>query len=139
MSDETNFRGTVGLADLHNLRGFIDKSLKQFKVDDEIRANTVLVADEWITNVITHGYQGSGGKLEIDITHKDDFLRICFMDQGTEFDLTQVKLIDPDLDTFLKRSPGGLGIALISRLVTKIDYNRSDQGLNKTCFKIALN
>jgi len=134
MADVTTYKGPVSLENLHELRLFTEHALKERGLDDEACANLVLVADEWVTNVLTHGYQGNEGKLEISIEAKNNLVTLCIADQAPAFDLTATSNPEPDKTALENTTPGGLGLVLIRRLVSTINYSRSTDGWNKTCF-----
>ena len=134
MGDVATYKGSVDLNSLHELRLFTEHALKERGLDDEACANFVLVADEWITNVLTHGYQSNEGKLELNIEAKNNLVTLCIADQAPAFDLTATDYIEPDKSPMENTAPGGLGLILIRRLVSNINYSRSTDGWNKTCF-----
>ena len=134
MGEVATYKGTVSLESLHELRLFTEHALKERGLDDEACANFVLVADEWVTNVLTHGYQGIKGKLEVNIEAKNNLVSLCIADQAPAFDLTATSNVEPEKNPMENASPGGLGLILIRRLVSNIDYSRSTDGWNKTCF-----
>ena len=138
MGDVTTYKGAVGLENLHELRQFTEHALKERGLDDEACANLVLVADEWVTNVLTHGYQGNKGRLEINIETRNNLVTLCFADQAPAFDLTTTSNTKPGETAVKNTEPGGLGLVLIRRLVSDINYSRSTDGWNKTCFSQAV-
>lgn len=139
MGDVATYKkGSVGLKSLHELRLFTESALKERGLDDEACANFVLVADEWITNVVTHGYQGNEGKLEVNIEAKNNLVTLCVADQASAFDLTATSNVEPDASPMENTSPGGLGLVLIRRLVSNINYSRTTDGWNKTCFSLSI-
>ena len=129
------YSGEVGLQDLHDLRQQTEQAFKQKGLNDDICANMVMVVDEWITNIVNYAFQGDKGQLELQVVVIDGQARICVRDQGPEFNITSVKAIvvkdinSPDV------KPGGLGIELIRRLVDHLDYSRSEDGWNQSCFR----
>jgi len=128
------YKGVVGLDDLHDLRKDTESALKENGVDADSCSNLVLMVDEWITNVISYAYQCQKGELELKIDFRDSEVTICIRDRGPQFDFTSYKakalknIYDSD------SMPGGLGIELIRRLSDKMEYSRSDDGWNESCF-----
>ena len=134
MGYKSIYRGTVGITDLHDLRQQTGHALKEHGLDDDTCANLVLVVDEWITNIINYAYQGKSGELELQVDVSNNQARICVRDQGPEFNITSVKATKIKDVNAPDSKPGGLGIELIRRLVDDLDYSRSEDGWNQSCF-----
>ena len=105
------------------LRAFADSSA----VDEEARQAAALVLDELLTNIVSHGFSGSGHDLillEFDIV--DEKLQIRITDGGTPFNPFDKP--DPDLDLPLEqRQPGGLGIYLVKKYMDECSYEYRDE------------
>lgn len=129
------YSGEVGIHDLHDLRQNTETALKQRGLDDDTCANLVMVVDEWITNIVNYAYQGNKGELELKVDVSDDQAHICIRDQGPEFNISSVKAITIKDINAPDAKPGGLGIELIRRLVDNLDYSRSEDGWNQSCFR----
>lgn len=82
-------------------------------IDDLVQA-----VDEATTNIVVHGYRGSGGELDVAVEVVDDAIVITIADTAPPFDPTRVP--EPDLTVAPEaRQPGGMGVHLM-RLATDI-------------------
>jgi len=128
------FKGLVDLKDLHDLRKNIENALKERGVDDGSCANLVLMVDEWITNIVDYAYQDEKGELELHVDVSNGRASVCIRDRGPEFDITTYKAVTVKNIYAPDSKPGGLGIELIRRLADKMEYSRSEDGWNESCF-----
>ena len=134
MGSNCIYKGVVGLDDLHDLRTDTESALKESGVDADSRSNLVIMVDEWITNVISYAYENKKGELELQVDVGGGKVNICIRDRGPRFDFTTYKakklenIYEPD------SKPGGFGIELIQRLADKLEYSRSEDGWNESCF-----
>lgn len=131
MDSVFNYADRVGLDDLDKIRKHTETALRERGLDDDNCANLVLVVDEWVTNVVTHGYNDKGGEIELQIDVTNDQARICISDQGKPFDILSAE--KPDLSPGVIPA-GGVGIELIKRLVDELSYKQLPDDGNKTCF-----
>lgn len=89
----------------------------------------VLAVDEWLSNVIVHGYAGRAGLITIDVTGTPGTISVRLADSAPPFDPRQ--LPDPDITLPLEQRPiGGLGAYLMRQLIDVIDHQVSAQGGN---------
>jgi anti-sigma regulatory factor (Ser/Thr protein kinase) len=97
-----------------------------------------LCLDELITNTITHGLsQASHGKIEVQITTSDQYLKIIVKDNAPPFNPFS-NATKPDVTSSLEERPiGGLGIHLVKQLVIRHEYQYQDKS-NVTSLFIAL-
>ena len=94
--------------------------------------------DEVLANVVRHGLEGrEGGSVEIELTLdtgvQPPLCRVVVEDDGPAFD----PLSAPEPDTSLgieDRPIGGLGIALVRRLMDEVQYERRD---GRNCLRLA--
>ena len=93
--------------------------------------------DEVLANVVRHGLEGrEGGSVEIELTLdtgvEPPFCRVVVADDGPEFD--PLSVAEPDTTLGVEDRPvGGLGIALVRRLMDEVAYERRD-GRNRLSF-----
>jgi serine/threonine-protein kinase RsbW len=124
-------------AELENLavmRNFVQKSATALGVDPAVISDVVLAADEAVTNVIVHGYQGRQGTIEIKVEWEAMDVLVHVRDDAPPFDPTSVP--SPDLTRPLEeRSPGGLGIYLIRQYVDEVIHRITPQGGNELILK----
>lgn len=82
-----------------------------------------LAVEEWATNVCRHAYRGEGGTLSVAVRRDDKALVVELGDEGRPFDPTTAK--EPDVSLPLEaRTPGGLGLMLMRRMVDEVHYRR---------------
>lgn len=85
-----------------------------------------LATEEAIMNILTHAYPAdSRGEIEVQCESLGDSgLTIRIVDTGIPFN--PLSFTDPDLTTpITERSPGGLGVFLIRKMMDEIRYHRS--------------
>lgn len=124
-------------AELENLavmRNFVQKSATALGVDPAVVSDLVLAADEAVTNVIVHGYQGRRGTIEIEVEREAMDVLVHVRDDAPPFDPSSVP--SPDLTRPLEeRSPGGLGIYLMRQYVDEVIHRITLQGGNELILK----
>lgn len=95
--------------------------------------------DEVLANVVHHGLagRGGGGTIEVEL-HLDSgadppACEVVVSDDGPEFD--PLSASEPDTSLGVEERPiGGLGIALVRRLMEEVEYERRD-GRNRLRMK----
>jgi serine/threonine-protein kinase RsbW len=118
------------LESLAVIRCFVEDAMTALGIDPATIASTVLAVDEAASNIVTHGYQGQPGDIEIDVQHERIALTICLRDQAPPFDPTSVPA--PDLTAPLEqRVAGGLGIHLIRQTMDKVIHRITPHGGNE--------
>jgi len=128
----------VGLDDLHDLRKDTESALKKNGVNADSCSNLVLIVDEWITNVISYAYQSEKGEMELNVNLSEGRVTVCIRDRGPEFDFTSHKAKEIENIYEADSKPGGFGIELIRRLADRLEYSRSGDGWNESCFSVAI-
>jgi anti-sigma regulatory factor (Ser/Thr protein kinase) len=107
--------------------------LRNAGVDEHATHHVALVLEEMLSNVGTHG-RSSGMPATVHIAVESDRVRGEIVDSGHFFDPRAAP--DPDLGTDVADRPiGGLGLFLIRRLASELDYARRE-GRNFTVFSI---
>ena len=106
--------------------GFTDKDVYSIQ----------LAADEAVSNVIEHAYEGiPDAFFELTCIYENNRLIITLVDHGKSFDLT--KVAEPDLKADLsKRKIGGLGIYLMRKLMDEVSYKVTNKGNILTLIKM---
>ena len=96
-------------------------------IADELRPTIDLVLEELFTNMVKYGV-GGDSRVRIEIAAAGGGVEVVMVDHGAgRFDVTQA----PDADTSLpleRRTPGGLGLHLVKRLVDSIEYEYREEG-----------
>jgi serine/threonine-protein kinase RsbW len=123
-------RMTAGLKDLEHIRHFVEEHAAQLGAGTAAIDDLVLAVDEAAANSIEHGYQGSPGLLEVEISRRDDKIVVVLRDEAPPFDPTEQP--PPDLTLPLDERPiGGVGIHLARQVLDIFSYRRTDQGKNE--------
>ena len=82
-----------------------------------------LAIEEWATNVCRHAYPGGSGSVWVAVRREGPTLVVELSDEGSPFDPTAAA--EPDVSVPLsERSPGGLGLLLMRRMVDELSYRR---------------
>jgi serine/threonine-protein kinase RsbW len=82
-----------------------------------------LAIEEWATNVCRYAYRGGDGSVWVAVGRDGPTLVVELTDEGSPFDPTAAA--EPDVSLPLsERSPGGLGLLLIRRMVDELSYRR---------------
>jgi serine/threonine-protein kinase RsbW len=82
-----------------------------------------LAVEEWATNVCRHAYRGGNGTVWVAVRREGPTLVVELSDEGSPFDPTTAA--EPDVSLPLtERSPGGLGLMLMRRMVDELSYKR---------------
>lgn len=126
-------KGSIG--ELEQIGVEIARYCSHNHLDDKLRYSLQLVCDEWVTNIITHGYKGSAPAsdsppIEVILQRMNtDTLVLTFLDRSPPFNpLTRP---EPDLSLPMEERPtGGLGIHFIKRFMDHCQYERED-GVNR--------
>ena len=87
--------------------------------------------DEVLANVVRHGLAGRAGEatvgleLRLEVGVEPPVWEVVVTDDGPEFD--PLRAPAPDTSAGLEERPvGGLGVALVRRLVDEVEYERRD-------------
>jgi serine/threonine-protein kinase RsbW len=108
----------------------LQQALADFAVKHHLsvpaRDAVTLAAEEAVTNIITHGYQGAAHEfIWIDVELSPDELLIRIEDGAPAYN--PLLAPKPDLQAPLaERKPGGLGVYLSRQVVDALEYRRLD-------------
>ena len=117
------------LAALAGVRRFIRETAAGAGAPVECLEDLVQAVDEAATNVITHGYEGGAGWLEVSATTEGENLVIRIEDAAPAYDPTTRP--EPDLTVPpLHRRPGGMGVHLIREATDAMSYRPRPGGGN---------
>lgn len=82
-----------------------------------------LAVEEWATNVCRYAYRGRNGSVWVAVRCEGPTLVVELSDEGSPFDPTAAA--EPDISLPLsERSPGGLGLLFMRRMVDELRYRR---------------
>jgi len=111
---------------------FMDRFFARAEIGDQHRMPMQFVVEEWFTNLVKYSRGGTRDIL-LDLKRQGGRLVVSLTDFGVErFDIRETKDVDVTLD-LKDRTPGGLGIHLLKRMVDDIGYEYVD-GRSTTTF-----
>jgi serine/threonine-protein kinase RsbW len=109
---DRHLRIRADLGELADVRAFIRDVANAADAPIACLDDLVQAVDEAATNVITHGYGGLAGWIDVGVELAGDRFVVTLEDTAREFDPTAVP--EPDLSVPpLARKPGGMGVHLI--------------------------
>ena len=101
---------------------FIDKKLKDLEIDKSLSNKIKLVADEIYSNIIN--YSGAT-RAKVSFCRTDKLIYLTFYDNGKRY--KPVATDSPDTSLSAKdRDEGGLGIYIVKKTASRIDYSNKD-------------
>jgi serine/threonine-protein kinase RsbW len=114
---------------LHNDIGEIAASLPHLQAFGEsaqlgprLQNRMEVVFEELVSNAIRHGFvRGSQQTVRVDAAADERELTLVFEDDGAPFDLLATPAPEP-LAELATAPEGGLGVALVTRLVSRLGY-----------------
>ncbi len=130
MTNRSTLRVAAGGQALDTIRAFVEHEAQALDVTQEAVYTLMLAVEEIAINIVTYGYRGLPGPIEVSIGPVAGGVEIQLRDQAPLFDPTQVA--PPDITLPLEqRAPGGLGIHLARRLMDSIQHRALPQGGNE--------
>jgi serine/threonine-protein kinase RsbW len=118
------------VAGLEMLRSFVETRARELGLGPSAVYDLLLAANELVTNIMTHGYQGSLGLIEVEMRRSGSAVEVVLRDAAPVFDPTSVAA--PDTTLPLDRRPvGGLGIHMARHFVDSITHRALPQGGNE--------
>ena len=118
------------LGRLADVRRFIRESAPGLGADESMVRDLVQAVDEWVTNVIRHGYRGQRGPIEVELDRSPSEIEVRIRDAAPAFDPGEAPPFDKDLP--LERRPAGkMGIHLIRELSDRFERRESADGGNE--------
>ena len=87
--------------------------------------DTQLAVEEAVTNIIMHGYQGTGGEIVVLCRAGPGIIEIQLEDRAVPFN--PLSIPEPDLAGDIEeRRIGGLGIFLVRQVMDEVEYRFED-------------
>jgi glutamate/tyrosine decarboxylase-like PLP-dependent enzyme/anti-sigma regulatory factor (Ser/Thr protein kinase) len=123
-------RFAAKLENLAVIRAYIHEQAAMLDVDQGTAADMILAVDEAATNVITHGYRGQEGILEIHVRREADAFIVHLRDECLPFDPTSVSSVDLTQSPE-KRIMEGMGITLMRRRTDELSHRITFQKGNE--------
>jgi len=126
-SDEHTIEIEARLNRLAEVRAFVRSSCAELGAADDCVVDLVQAVDEAATNIVTHGYGGVTGSIEVSLSQAAANVRVEIRDRAPAFDPTSVS--EPDLQSGRLR-PGGMGIHLIRAATDSMAHDDRPGGGN---------
>jgi len=104
-------------------------------IDEHVRYDLKLAAEEACTNIITHGYAGMNpGSIILALELAPQQVVMTITDFGHAFEPSEAAM--PDVQAGLEDRPmGGFGLFLIYQSMDEIDYETTEDGNRLTLVK----
>ncbi len=103
---------------------FVSATARRANLNERAVYHCQMAVDEACTNIIEHGFGGSGkrGTIEVVCREAPDRYTVAVYDDGPPFNPIQRE--DPDPNTPLaEREPGGWGIFFIKKMMDEVEYS----------------
>ena len=129
MTTESIAKVAAGLADLSEIRQFVEVKSTEIGCSDDIASELVLAVNEAATNVIVHGYDAEPGFVSVSIEQDVADIIISLRDKASAFDPNSISSPDTTLPLEM-RQPGGMGIQMMRSFVDEMKYHITADGVN---------
>ena len=131
MSESLRLTMAADPAALDELAAFCDRVAAAHHLGRKATLELNLVLDELCTNIMEHGYEDpAGGEIELAARRRGEVLRVEIIDDGRYFQ-PEEPCRDPSACPLDERPVGGLGLHLVRRFTSHLEYRRRD-GRNLT-------
>ena len=116
-------RSIESIADVYE---FTETVMSSGEVDDAARFPVHLAMEELFVNMVRY-YPDNDNAIQLDVDVVDGVVAVTMTDFDVDaFDVTRSR--DVDIDAPLNdRTPGGLGVHLIQRMVENLEYDWEDR------------
>jgi len=112
------------LRSLAALFDFLDEAAVRYRLDEDSRFAARLAAEEIFTNMVKYG--GGEDRVSISVDVRDQRLLMAFIHAGAvPFDVTEANEVDVSRP-IAERTPGGIGLFLVRRMMDDIAYEYAD-------------
>ena len=112
---------TASLGVLAEVRAFVRSAVGGLGADERTVSALVQCVDEWVTNVVVHGYGETPGPVSVTARRDGDDIVVVVRDEAPAYDPATAPSFDRDAP--LERRPfGGMGIALIRDLCASFEH-----------------
>lgn len=113
------------------IRAFVTETLSPVELSDILLNQIILAVDEICANLIIHSNKEDSNKfLTLAICYDEREIIFELSDNGTAFE--QANYREPNIhDNIRLRKKGGVGVALVNRIMDKVEY--STKGATNIC------
>ena len=106
------------------------RALDDSRITDRLRYNVELIFEEIATNIIRHSRASEESEIVASIELGDSVCVVTFEDSGMPFDPSRGP--NPEAPTSIDGARvGGLGLVLVRKACTRVDYERTAQQRNR--------
>ena len=122
MSTHKTVRITNQRNQIDTVRKFFDEYSKENKLTEKTVHDIQMALDELLTNIVNYGYEDSDEhKIDVRFGINDDAVRVEIIDDSKPYNILEQE--NPDISLSVEDKPiGGLGIFLIKKLMSNVDY-----------------
>ncbi len=122
MSTNKTVRITNQRDQVDTVRKFFDDYSKENKLTEKTVHDIQMALDELLTNIVNYGYEDSDEhKIDVRFGINDDAVRVEIIDDSKPYNILEQE--SPDISLSVEDKPiGGLGIFLIKKLMSNVDY-----------------
>lgn len=122
MSTHKTVRITNQRDQIDTVRKFFDDYSKENKLTEKTVHDIQMALDELLTNIVNYGYEDSDEhKIDVRFGINDDAVRVEIIDDSKPYNILEQE--NPDISLSVEDKPiGGLGIFLIKKLMSNVDY-----------------
>jgi serine/threonine-protein kinase RsbW len=133
----SSLRVTASLDVLAEVRAFVRSAVSGLGADRRTTDALVQSVDEWVTNVVVHGYRGTPGPVAVEVRRDAADVVVVVRDEAPVFDPATAPAFDRSLPLERRRF-GGMGIALIKDLCAGFEHRALHAGNEVTLRRPAL-
>ena len=129
MSTHKTVRITNHRDQIDTVRKFFDDYSKENKLTEKTVHDIQMALDELLTNIVNYGYEDTDEhQIDIHFGVNDDAFKVEIVDDSKPYNILEKD--NPDISLSMEDKPiGGLGIFLIKKLMSNVDYY-TEEGKN---------
>ena len=129
MSTHKTVRITNQRDQIDTVRKFFDDYSKKNKLTEKTVHDIQMALDELLTNIVNYGYEDTDEhQIDIHFGVNDDAVKVEIVDDSKPYNILEKD--NPDISLSMEDKPiGGLGIFLIKKLMSNVDYY-TEEGKN---------
>ena len=116
------------------VRAFVRGRAAELGADETATTDLVQAVDEWVTNVVVHGYRGSPGPVDVELERDAASIIVRVSDLAPVFDPGVAPRFDPSVP-LERRRLGGMGIYLMRDLMDSIEHRPLPGGGNEVTMR----
>ena len=122
MSTHKTVRITNRRDQIDTVRKFFDDYSKENKLTEKTVHDIQMALDELLTNIVKYGYEDKDEhKIDVHFGINNDVVNVEIVDDSIPYNILDQE--NPDISLSVDDKPiGGLGIFLIKKLMSNVDY-----------------